>query len=256
MKKAFALLGLLVAVAGPAAAWTPRNVMVIGEQVARLAPPDLYRQLARNKEAYRMGLQRPFQYDPSLRFQDENGQGQLHAALVQSIDDAVRAIREHKRFNEVAYRIGAVVHLQALVDWPLAVAAGDPDEARYAADFGRYAENAQPRVAVLFYGFRSQLPLDRGGVLRLVADAIGRSRGFYPSIGREYRRVGFTSGVHAFDDKSTAYAVASLSLNHALSDSAEAVRYIWQASGGVDSRRRLPLRGQGLTRLDAIMVAP
>lgn len=256
MNKALPLLVIFLASATPAAAWTPQSMTVIGEQAARLAPPDLYRQLARNKEAYRMGLQQPFSYDAALRFQNEDGKGQLQALLVQAIDDTVRAIREHRKFNEVAFRVGTVVHLQALVNWPLAVAGSDRDEGRYSADYAKYVQGTQPRFAVLFYGFHSQKALDRGAMLRLVAESITRSRNFYPAIGREYRRVGFRSGLGAFDDKSTAFAVASLAMNHALSDSTEVLRYIWVASGGVDSRRRLPLRGQGLTRLDPITVAP
>jgi hypothetical protein len=258
MNKALTLvLGLAALVAAaPLEAWTPQSIQSIGEQAARLAPPDLYRQLARNKASYRIGLQQPYQYEPQLRFQNEDGQGRLQAALVQSIDEAVRAIHDHKRFNEISYRMGTVVHLLAMANWPTAVSAIDPEEPRYAIDFGRYAQSTERRMALVFYGFRSQQALDRGAMLRVVAEAMARGRGFSPLVGREYRRVGFAPGAGAFDDKSTAFAIASLSLNHAVSDSAEVLRYIWLASGGIDSRRRLPLRGYGWTRLDAIPSAP
>jgi hypothetical protein len=84
---------------------------------------------------------------------------------------------------------------------------------------------------------------------RLVEETLARSRELYPLVGREYRRVGFAPGLEAFDDRSTAYAVASLAYSHAVSDIAEVLRYIWIAAGGIDSRDRVPRRGAQVVRL-------
>ena len=83
----------------------------------------------------------------------------------------------------------------------------------------------------------------------LVGETLGRSRELYPLVGREYRRVGFASGREAFDDRSTAYAVAALAYSHAISDIAEVLRYIWLAGGGIDSRDRIPRRGMHVLHL-------
>ena len=80
----------------------------------------------------------------------------------------------------------------------------------------------------------------------LVRDALTRSRGFYPTVGREYRRIGFGSGRALFDDRSSAFAIASLAFNHAVTDAAIALRTIWLQAGGGDPRIHLPTAGERL----------
>ena len=85
----------------------------------------------------------------------------------------------------------------------------------------------------------------------LVREAFQRSRRLYPLVGREYRRIGFQSGLKGFNDRSTAFGVVGLGYNHAVSDIAEVLRYIWIAAGGADTRPRVPLRGQ-----ETVLVPP
>lgn len=256
MPKALSLLaaGLFLSLAGrPCLAFTPASMFTIGEQAARLAPPDLHRQLARNRESYRIGLEKAFELAAELRSKNEDGAGKLDAALVEATEMAITAVRNHRPFNEISYRMGVVVHLTAMANWPLATSAKDRDEGRFAADFGRYAESAEPRLRLVFYGFRQTSAKTEPRQLKAIFDdALARSRRAYPLVGLEYRRIGFGSGVTQFDDRCTAYAIAALAYSHAVSDSAEVLRYIWLAAGGGDSRSWLPLRGQQLVQLDRI----
>lgn len=260
MPKALLLLAAALAwvlPARPCRAFTPDSLMTIGEQAARLAPPDLHRQLARNRESYRIGLAKAFELSADLRFANEDGSGRLGAAFTEAADTAIKAIRDQRPFNEIAYRLGVAVHLAAMANWPLATSAQDRDEARYAADFARYAQSAEPRMRLVFYGFRPGAGKPEPRHLRgTFEEALARSRRTYPLIGLEYRRIGFGSGPSLFDDRSTAYAIAALSYSHALSDSAEVLRYIWLAAGGGDSRLALPLRGQQLVQLAPIRPRP
>jgi hypothetical protein len=68
-------------------------------------------------------------------------------------------------------------------------------------------------------------------------------------IGREYRRIDFASGQGRFDDRSTAFGVASVAFSHAVTDVTLALRYIWLASGGIDDRANLPAGGTRLMLL-------
>lgn len=252
-------LALTLAVAAPPAlAWTPASQQRIAEEAARLAPPDLYRQLARHRGSYLRGATDPFREGrPEHHFANGDGGGRLDEVIVQAVANAVAAIRDHRPFQEIAWRSGVVSHYLADANNPLNSADGDPDEERYFADFLRYLESVEPRVQILFYGFRLGLNgpglggpgLDGPGLLRLVEETLARSRELYPLVGREYRRVGFAPGSQAFDDRSTAYAVASLAYSHAVSDIAEVLRYIWIAAGGIDSRDRIPRRGTQVVRL-------
>ncbi len=239
---------LLVA-ALPGHAWTPTSQQRIAEMAARLAPPDFYRQLARHRAAYVQGVLDPFrEAEPAHHFANGDGSGRLDQAIAQSVDNTIAAIRAHQPFEEIAYRAGIVSHYLADANNPLNSDESDGEEGRYFADFLRYLEQVEPRLELVFYGFRDG-PHQSRHLPALIAETLERSRGFYPVVGREYRRVGFASGIKAFDDLSSAYGVASISYSHAISDIAEVLRYIWIEAGGIDTRVRIPLRGHHLMPL-------
>ena len=241
---------LLAAIAAaPAVAWTPASQQAIAEHAARFAPPDLYRQLARHRVAYLQGVQDGFaERDPAAHAKNADGSGRLDQAISIAVDNAIRAITTHQPFREISYRLGIVSHFVADANNPLNAADEDPEESRYYGDFLAYLETAEPRVQIVFYGFRSGFEGGRD-LPGLISEALDRGRGFYPAVGREYRRVRFATGVEAFDDRSSAFGVASLAYSHAVSDIAEVLRYIWIAAGGIDIRRRIPQRGQEVIRL-------
>lgn len=237
-----AFLGVLTASAAPA--WTPESQRVIAASAARLAPPDLLRQIARNRDAYLLGAVDPFRDgDGTNHVKNADGSGQLDAVVAVAVDNAIRSIEAHRPFNEIVYRLGVVAHYVADANDPLAVADDDPQEPRYRADFLRYLESTEPRLKTTFYGFRPDFDGQRD-LPRLVDEALRRGRALYPLVGREYRRVGFRSGLRSFNDRSTAFGISSLAYSHALSDIAEVLRYIWIEAGGIDSRRRVPVRGR------------
>ena len=243
-------LSILLATAPlPAAAWTPTSQQAIAEHAARFAPPDLYRQLARNRIAYLQGVSDGFgERDPAAHAKNADGSGHLDQAITIAVDNAIRSITAHQPFSEISYRLGIVSHFVADANNPLNVDESDPEERRYYADFLTYLESAEPRVEIVFYGFRPDFVGQRD-LPQLVGEALERGRGFYPAVGREYRRVRFASGIEAFDDLSSAFGVASLAYSHAVSDIAELLRYIWLEAGGIDTRRRIPSRGREFIRL-------
>ncbi|MEO1370212.1 MAG: hypothetical protein AAFX50_23770, partial [Acidobacteriota bacterium] len=180
--------------------------------------------------------------------------GRLQAAIELSVEHAVASIEQHRPFNDIAYRMGVVAHYVALAHQPLATGGGDPEQRRYHHDFARYLESVEPRLDIVFYGFRAvDRPLDLESMIR---EAFAKSRGHYPLVGREYRRIGFRSGAQGFDDRSTAFALAALGHSHAVSDIAEVLRYIWLRAGGADERQKLPRRGLNLLRLRPAEEAP
>lgn len=235
---------LLALPAVPGWAWTPSSQQAIAREAARLAPPDLYRQIVRNRDAYLLGTTEPFK---TRRAEDvaknEDGSGALDLVLKRKIDEAITSIELHRPFNEIGYRLGVVAHYLAEANNPLAVSGRDREEARYGADWGRYLESAQGRFQVVFYGFRRGFDSPRS-VEAMLAETFERSRSLYPFVGREYRRIGFAAGSARFDDRSTAYGVGAIAFSHAVSDIAQVLRYIWLRAGGTDTRTQLPIRGQ------------
>jgi hypothetical protein len=230
---------LAVGLASPARAWTPATQAVIAREAARLAPPDLAGQLARHKVDYQQGVREPFADTDALRhMRNPDGQGSLDRVIAAETEATVNAIRSHQPFAEVMRRMGIVAHFVADANNPLATSGDDPEEARYFADFLRYAESAEPRFPLIFYGAWPSLntPHDLDA---LIAETLRRGRELYPAVGREYRRIGFVSGLGVFDDRSSAFGVASVAWSHAVTDVALVLRYIWLRAGGGDERTGL-----------------
>lgn len=243
------VLGLTLVLAGvtPLRAWTPGTQVTVAREAARLVPADLARQIDRHRRAFEEGATAPFQDgDPARHMKNPDGSGSLDRVIQEEVARAIAAIRTHRPFEEVVRQLGVVSHFVADANNPLATSAADGEEARYFVDYLRYAESAEPRFPLVFYGIRPGLE-ERKDVSPVLAEAFRRGRGLYPLVGREYRRIGFASGLGRFDDRSTAFGAASLSFSHAVTDVALVLRYIWITAGGVDERSNLPARGTRLT---------
>jgi hypothetical protein len=233
--------------AAPGSAWTPRTQEAIATEGLRLAPPDLRRQMERHKKAYRRGVLAPFSGSPSdwhVRNQDRTGR--LHVVIVDHVDRAIEMIQSHRPFAEVVEHLGRLAHYVADANDPLRTSSQDSSEGRYRSDFHRYAESAEPRIALVFYTQDPQVESPQD-VKRLVATTLVRGRRFYPYLGLEYQRIGYRSGTRYFDDRSTAFALASLSFSHAVTDLSRLLSYIWVTAGGRDERSWT--RDSGMVRL-------
>lgn len=227
---------LSISIAPSAVAWSPKTQQTIAADAARLAPPDLARQLERHAEELAAGALEPFSdHAPKHHVGDRAAGGELDRMLRAEVAETIEAIRDHRGFAEVARRLGRVAHWSGDLSNPLNAASTDPEEPRYFRDFLLYAEAARPRFAVVVYEWRPPLRSE-ADVERLVSEGLDRGRRLYPLLGSEYRRIGFESGRRRFDDRSTAFALASIAYSHAVTDTARLYRYIWLAAGGVDPR--------------------
>lgn len=240
---------VLLGTVSSATAWTPVTQATIAREAARLSPPDLARQIDKHRRAFEEGVNAPFaETDPGRHMKNPDGSGTLDRAAVDAVAAAVAAIRGHQPFEEVVRRLGVVSYYVAEANNPLAASAGDPEEGRYFADYLRYAETAEPRFPLIFYGVQPGLETSKD-VSPLIDAALRRGRELYPMIGREYRRIGFVSGIGAFDDRSSAFGVTSLAFSHAVTDVTLALRYLWITAGGIDDRAHLPAGGTRLILL-------
>lgn len=234
---------VLLLAAPPLSAWTPKMQQTIAIEAAGLAPPDLRRQIDRHVKSYKQGVLAPFDDGtPSHHTRLEDGSGELDREISESVSRAVAAIRGHRPFEEIVGHLGTLSHWVADANNPLAVSGADPDKARYFVDYLRYAESAAPRFPLVFYGIRPGIER-RADLSPLIADALGRGRAFSRQIADEYRRIGFASGIGRFDDRSSAFGVASIAFSRAVTDVAVVLRYVWIRAGGIDGRTRLPSGG-------------
>lgn len=244
-----AVLALLAVHPRPASAWTPATQVTISREASRLSPPDLARQIEKHRRAFEEGVNAPFgDTDAARHMKNPDGSGQLDQIIQAEVKKAVDAIRAHRPFEDVVRQLGVVAHYVADANNPLATSAADVDEGRYFVDYLRYAETAEPRFPLVFYGIQPGLEKQKD-VSPVIAEALRRGRALYPMIGREYRRIGFASGIGRFDDRSTAFGAASVSFSRAVTDVTLVLRYIWITAGGVDSRANLPAGGKRLALL-------
>ncbi len=238
---------------GAASAWKPATQKAIALEAAALAPPDLARLLVRHREAFLRGTVGPLaDGNAAHHMKNPDGTGSLDQVVATEMKTAIELIRGHRPFAEVVEHLGRISHFVADANLPLNTANSDPREGAYFRDFLDYADAARPRFAVVFYGLGAdwQGPRDVDAWTRAT---LARGRKLYPAIGEEYRRIGGgiagssgITGTAAFDDRSTAFAVAALSYSHAISDVARALRHVWLASGGSDPRTRLAERRESL----------
>ena len=235
IRRRLALASAGVLCAGAALAWSPGSQAEIATEAARLVPPDFYRQIEKHWQAYMDGVVAPFRdRDAMLHQANPGGSGRLEEVLALEVERTVQYIRDHRPFKDIVEQAGVVVHYSTDLHNPLNCSSADADEGQYFADFAHYLESARPRVALVFHG--TEPTLDGGNVKRFVADVLSRCRGHYPLVGAEYRRIGKLPGRRYFDDRSTAFAVASLAYSRAVTDGALLLRHIWIRAGGADFR--------------------
>ncbi len=232
---ALVALALAVLPLAPAAAWTPESQVLIAAEGAKLAPPDFFRQIARNEKAFQEGVLAPFgENDPTRHYKNADGTGQLDRVIVQEVERTIQMIEGHQSFERIARQVGRLAYFVSIANNPLNTSAGDTGEAQYYRDYASYVASASPRLPVIFYGTEDDL--DAGDVASFIARTLDRGRKLYPLIASEYRRIGKLPGSKYFDDRSTAFGATSVAYSRAVSDIALILRYVWVTAGGADHR--------------------
>ena len=239
---AWALVGAALLFAQPSLAWSPQTRIAMADYALRVTPPHLVGQIERHQQRFHEGILAAAKSDPTV---DSLGMPipveiDLDRLIETEVEQAVRAIVDHRPFSQIVYQLGVVAYWVASVNNPLLVReAGQPGPA-YWRDYFEYLEDASERFSVLFYGHDRQFDT-AADLATLLARSQSRSVALAPWIAKEYARVGAIDGRGLFDDRSTAFGVGALAFSHGVSDIAGVLRYIWVQAGGVDSRRFPPL---------------
>lgn len=215
--------------ADQATAWTRVSDERIAKKGAALAPPDLRMLIERFESDYKQGLARA-QSDEgtdSHHYFVMSREGRLRERIERETRAAVEAIRKGEPMSAVVERLGGLVHLVADANNPFHVAKDDPRMAASQSDYEQYFERRMPKFPTVFYGldpqFRLSSWLDR---------TFARSAKFYPLVASEYFRNGERRTSAAFDDRSTAFGVASISYSRAVTDVVNLYYFIWKEAGG------------------------
>ena len=226
-----------------ATAWTRASDERIAMKGAALAPPDLRMLIEKFEVDYKAGLQRAQADEGSdlHRYFVLSRQGRLREGIEREARLIVQMIRKGDPMNEAIQRMGILAHLVADANNPFHVANDDPRLSASQNDFETYFERRLARFPTVFYG------LDPNFSLGTYLDkTFTRSAKFYPLVGAEYFRDGVRRTSADFDDRSTAFGIASVSYSRAVTDLVNLYYYIWKEAGG-DVRSAAVMRNGNLT---------
>jgi len=211
MKRAALLLVFLIpsVLSVRANAWTRASNQRIAKKAAALAPSDLRTMIEQFNTDYQAGLARA---TTSM---------ELRAQIQAETNAAISAVHSRKPMSELVEHLGVLAHLVAEANTP----------AR--GDYEHYFERSMKKFPTVFYGLDMNF-----NVPRQLDRTFARTAKFNPLIELEYERAGSSE---AFDDRSTAFGVASVCYSHAVSDLVNLYYYIWKEAGG-DVRSATGLR--------------
>ncbi len=212
-----------------ATAWTRVSDQKIAKKAAALAPPDLSMLIDKFDADYQRGLDRALADEgtESHQYFVLSRKGELRTRIERETRGTIDAIRKGDPMPLVVERLGGLVHLIADANNPFHVANDNPRLNASHDDYEKYFERRLPKFPTVFYGldprFRLSAYLDR---------TFARSAKFYPLVAEEYFRHGERRTSAAFDDRSTAFGIASVSYSRAVTDVVNVYYYIWKEAGG------------------------
>jgi hypothetical protein len=219
---------LLLALPLTATAWTRASDERIAKKAASLAPPDLRMLLDRFESDYKLGLQQAEGDESSAghHFFVLSRQGLLRERIERETRGAIDAIRRDEPMSMVVQRLGIVAHLISDANNPFHVAT-DAQLSTSDNDFEQYFERRMTKFPTVFYGLDPNFRLGP-----FLDQTFSRSAKFYPLLREEYFRAGARHTSAEFDDRSTAFGVASVSYSRAVTDLVNVYYYIWKEAGG------------------------
>ena len=212
-----------------ASAWTRASDERIAKKAAALAPPDLRLLIEKFETDYKRGLERA-QAEETIdthHFFVLSREGRLRDRIERETRAAIDSIRKGDPMYLSVERLGVLVHLVADANNPFHVA---NDDARLAAshnDFETYFERRLSKFPTVFYGLDPRFQLSS-----YLDKTFKRTAKFYPLISEEYFRTGSRRTSAEFDDRSTAFGVASICYSRAVTDLVNLYYFIWKEAGG------------------------
>lgn len=232
-------LGLLLTVIVttiPSYGWTPATERAIADAALLLGPPHLSHLISIHEGSFEEGLRDAAVHEQqALEVHLGSDRTALEQLLRREIDQAVMIMKNREPIEHFVYQLGVIAHLTGDLNHPIHVGADAMLDTRR-TDFEQYLERRRPRFPTVFYGIERDRPLDR-----VIRRSQARSRSFSPLLRNEYFGKGAERWSRQFDDRSTAFAVASLSWSHSVTDLTNIYYELWRRSGG-DVRKAARLR--------------
>jgi hypothetical protein len=229
-----------------ATAWTRASDERIAKKAAALAPPDLRLVIERFESEYKRGVElaQADEGSESHHYFVLSREGRLRERIERETRGVIQQIRTGEPMSLVAERLGTLAHLVADANNPFHVANDDKRLGASHNDYEQYFERRLAKFPTVFYGLDPQFRLTQ-----YFDKTFARTAKFYPLVREEYFRAGELRTSAAFDDRSTAFGVASICYSRAVTDLVNLYYYIWKEAGG-DVRTAAAMRRGNLLRIE------
>ena len=202
-------------------AWTRTADERIAAKSAELGPRDLQLVLKHFAKQYAHGVDRAVAEEGTDIHREH-----LRQRIEEETNGVITMIRSNQPMASVAERLGFLAHLVGDANNPFHMnreASLDPAH----EDFEHYFERRMQVFPTVSYGVKKDLQL--GPYLDRI---FARTRQLVPLMNEEYSRGGERHTSAEFDDRSTAFGIASICYSHAVTDTANIYFYIWRQAGG------------------------
>lgn len=202
-------------------AWTRTADQRIAQKAVELAPADMQTVIKKFGKQYAKGIDRAIAEEGTDIHRER-----LRERIELQTNGIVSMIRSNQPLSAVIEQLGYLSHLVGDANNPFHMdkdAAVDPAH----EDFEHYFERRMQVFPTVSYGINRKLQL--GPYLDHI---FSRTAKLLPLMNEEYARGGERHTSAEFDDRSTAFGVASICYSHAVSDNVNLFYYIWRQAGG------------------------
>ncbi|MFN7972776.1 MAG: hypothetical protein U0166_10580 [Acidobacteriota bacterium] len=230
MIRSTARLMTVALLATPAFAFTEATYKSVAENSLRLAPPTLAHIADRQRDRLVAGALMPLATEGGAEHLAAP-KGVLEQKVKDQTERVIQMIDAHASFEDIIFEVGVLSHYVADLDNPLNTGTGDPRYEKVRKDYESYIERSVPKFTLTFGGHTSQELRDRD-VLGFARSVSSRSSSFAPQVTQSYYPEGAMVSSRTFDDRHTAFGIASLSYQNAIGDCARLYVYIWRAVNG------------------------
>lgn len=213
----------------PLSAWTRATDERIASKASQLAPPDMRLLIEKYPAEFQRGIddaRRAEARELHIYFLNRK-HGQLPNQIQREIRTSISIMRERKPASSFVESLGRLAHLVGDANNPFRASDSDSRMAASQSDFEFYVDRRLKAVPTIFYGLSESFLLQT-----FIAESVTRSAGYYPLLRDEYFRDGRRRTSAEFDDRSTAFGVASLSYSHAVTDLVNVYYHVWKEVGG------------------------
>lgn len=201
--------------------------VALGERALPGLPPDLARQVAKHPQAFAQGAQAAAAYPGPLHLR--GGKNAVEEAIFQQCQRLAQALRQQASFQAVTAGLGALAHL--VLDYNFPASGAKP---AHAQAFAHFLASRLPRIPVVFYGGAEAVPFaSRDALWSWLLGEGQRLAALEQALAEDFARVGGPGQWNLLDDRSTAFGVASVAFNRAMSQYVTLASWIWRQGGGL-----------------------